>query len=193
MKEHISLSAAACCLLAAASAFAEGSVGLSSSFERVETISHTTLKTTTDGVEQTSNSWRAGLGTGGVASYSVPRVGVEYSFESGLSLGAAVSFIVSFSDKISPNVWLLEPRVGYQFEFSDAWILWPRLGLTLHEVEGPDISHSALSLDVPLMRFNNPLGSFTVGPFLDIGLGGGNGATDQTLTEFGLGMGFQLR
>jgi hypothetical protein len=104
-----------------------------------------------------------------------------------------VSFIVSFSDKISPNVWLLEPRVGYQFEFSDAWILWPRLGLTLHQVEGPDITHSALSLDVPLMRFNNSLGSVTLGPYLDIGLGGGNDATDQTLTELGLGIGFQLR
>lgn len=192
MKKHSSLFIAACCLLATTPALAARSVGFTSGFERIETISHTTLKTTTDGVEQTTSSWRAGLGTGGVASYSVPRVSLEYAWESGLSAGFAASFIVSFSDKISPNVYLLEPRVGYQFEFANGLVIWPRLGLTLHDVVGPDVTHTALSLDVPLMRFGNPLGAFTVGPYLDIGLGGGNGDTDQTLTEFGLGIGFQF-
>lgn len=192
MKKHITLSTAACCLLAAAPALAERSVGFTSGFERVESISHSTITTTTEGVEQKTNSWRAGLGTGGVASYSVPRVSLEYAWDSGLSFGFCASFVVSFSDKISPNVYLLEPRVGYQFELANGLVIWPRLGLTLHDVVGPDLTHTALSLDVPMMRFGNELGSFTIGPFVDIGLGGGNDDVEQTLTEFGLGIGFQF-
>jgi len=190
MKSQVSLSAASCCLLVAAPALAIRPVGITTGFERIETLSHSTVSTTLAGVEQTSNIWRAGLGTNGGYSYSVPRVSLEYAWESGLSIGFCAGAMVSWRTKTGPNIYVIEPRVGYYFELGNLG-LWPRLGLTLHDLRGPDATHTALTLEVPLMTFKNPIGSFTVGPFLDLGLAGSQGDADQSVTEVGLGLGFQ--
>ncbi|MEO8183594.1 MAG: hypothetical protein ABI895_32585, partial [Deltaproteobacteria bacterium] len=192
MKARISMSVAPCCLLAAAPAFAARPVGLVTGFERLESISHSTVSTTVAGVEQKSNAWRAGLGTGGGSSYSVPRATLEYAWESGLSIGASAGFMVSWKKRSGPNIYVLEPRVGYYFDLGEDLVLWPRVGLTLHELLGPDATHGALTLEVPLMAFRHELGSMTVGPFLDLGLGGSQGDADQSVTELGLALGFQF-
>jgi hypothetical protein len=192
MKSRVSLSAASCCLLAAAPALATRPAGISTGFERLESISHSTVSTTLAGVERESSTWRAGMGTGGGTSYSVPRVSLEYSWESGLSIGFCAGFMASWKTKTGPDVYVLEPRVGYSLELGNDLVIWPRVGLTLHDVTGPDASHTALTLEVPLMTFRGQIGSATVGPFLDLGLGGSQGDADQSLTEFGLGVGFQF-
>ena len=197
MKSTIALSAASCCLLAAAPALANPPAGVVSGFERLESVSYLTVSTTVAGVEQKSHEWRAGLGTGGGYSYSMPRATLEYVWESGLSIGLCVGIQWSWSkSKVSTNAELLEPRVGYYLELGNGIGLWPRLGLTLRDLKGPavlDASHTALTLEVPLMSFRNPIGSMTLGPFLDLGLGGGKGDVDQSVTELGLALGFQFR
>jgi hypothetical protein len=85
--------------------------------------------------EQTTSFWRAGLGTNG-SGYSIPRVSLDYSWESGLT---------------------------------------------------------ALSLDLPLLSHDDgSFGSVSLGPYVDIGLGGSAGDADQTMSEFGGTFGVQL-
>ena len=192
MNLQISLSVTLGCLLAATPALAEAPAGLTTGFERIETLSYVRATTTLAGVEQTASSWRAGLGTNGGNGYSIPRVSLEYGWESGLSVGMAVGFTFSWKDKVGPDASVIEPRVGYFLALTDDILLWPRLGLTIHELTSPDASHTALSLDLPFLSRLHDLGSITFGPYVDVGLGGSAGDADQTLTEFGLGIGFQF-
>ena len=189
---------AACCLLATSTALATPPVGVTTSFERIESVSYSTVSTTVAGVEQTSSEWRVGLGTGGGYSYSMPRTTLEYAWQSGLSVGFCIGLSLSWSKtKVSTNASLIEPRIGYIFELGSDVLFWPRLGLTLRELKGPavlDASHTALTLELPFMLMpGQQLGSPTVGPFLDLGLGGGKDDVDQKVSEFGLAVGFQFR
>ncbi|MEY2931985.1 MAG: hypothetical protein RL033_2734 [Pseudomonadota bacterium] len=192
MKLAISLTTATCCLLAAAPALAKAPSGFVTGFERIESISYVQAKTTLAGVEQTSSSWRAGMGTNAGNGYSIPRISLEYSWELGLSVGVAIGFTFSWKDKVAPDAEVFEPRVGYSVELTDDLLLWPRLGLTIHDLTNPDATHTALSVTLPVLSRQHDLGSMNFGPYVDVGLGGSAGDADQKLTEFGIAIGFQL-
>jgi hypothetical protein len=180
-------------LLAALPVAAQAPVGVTSSLERFESFSHVRVTTKLDGQETTASTWRAGMGTNAGTGYSIPRVGLDYAWDSGLSVGLAVAFVFTFEDKLGTDANLLVPRLGYALKLTDTLLLWPRLGLSIHDLTGPDASHTALSLDVPfLYHTGGALGSLTLGPYLDLGLGGSGEDADQTMSEFGAAIGFQF-
>src|SRR5689334_21415912 len=169
MKSLLSIYTAAGSLLLAAPALASAPSGWTSGFERLLTTSYVSKSTKLDGVKTTSSEFRFGLGTVGGDTYSLPRITLEYAWESGLSLGFAVSVLWSHAKapdgtKGWTNVSVTEPRAGFYFALGNDFALWPRLGITWLDVDGPghgnDYAHTALTAELPLVRFRNPLLSY---------------------------------
>jgi hypothetical protein len=124
--------------------------------------------------------------------FSFPRVGGDYFVIDGLSLGGSLGvFTMSgeFENEVmgetqdgdtgSVNGFLLAPRVGYAFMFSDTFGIWPRGGITFlhagYEAEDNDEGSSsvwALTIEAPLVIAPLPHVAFTVGPTLDLGVTG---------------------
>jgi hypothetical protein len=131
------------------------------------------------------------------SNYSFARVGVDVFPIQGLSLGAALGYVsISTSSKAEANGMSVEndgptlngfvfaPRVGYAFMFMDMVGIWPRAGITYVHVGSSfeqngnssesSENHLAFTLEVPLVIAPSPNAAITVGPTLDLGIGGGS-------------------
>lgn len=147
------------------------------------------------------------LGMSGVTPSSVPRVAGDFFVIDSLSVGGSVAY---FSDAPSrdpelpggaspdsTNGFLLNPRVGYAYVLDETFAIWPRLGFMYAHSSTGDASSSRTNLTIDAMLTISPVEHviFSVGPMLDLGLGGSadqsNGAGETTsvdtkLTSYGL-------
>jgi hypothetical protein len=192
----------------AADAFGHaGTVAISA--ERLFGIVSSSDKETVDGQPgelteyATSISLLSNSSGGSTTNYSFARVGVDVFAIDGLSFGAAVGFVtVSTSSKREANGvsleedgptasgFVLAPRVGYAYMFTELLGIWPRAGITyVHagasiERNGDSAEFSenqlALTLEVPLVIAPSPHAAITVGPTLDFGISGGTETTTTT-------------
>jgi hypothetical protein len=94
----------------------------------------------------------AGFGSG-AAPVTAPRIGVDYIFASGLSLGVAgvamySSASGSGSTDVSTSVYGIGPRVGYRLQLSKHVDITPRVGVI---VSGDTVSVSAASQSILLV------------------------------------------
>lgn len=167
----------------------------------------------------TTNNF-AFLGQGDVLSeFTWPRVSFDYTIIDGLTLGGSLAFWTqsgevetetpfgsASDDTPSQTRFLLAPRVGYIFMFSEHVGIWPRGGFSFFtgSTEDPetdaDISRSGFgfNVDIPFVFVPLPHTAIYVGPAFDVSLGAGGeidpGSIDYDLSilDFGIygGLGF---
>ena len=163
--------------------------------ERLTGFSHSWQSTEDDTATRTTsfnNFSLLGMPLGGLGTaYSFPRVGVDYFPIDGLSIGGSLTYThLGSSYKVDPdmgptvessgslNVFLIAPRVGYAFMFTDSIGLWPRGGITyIRSSSSSDDNDSAsvasqfaFSVEAPFLFAPARNVAFTVGPTIDLGL-----------------------
>ena len=179
----------------------------------------TTVKDDSGSEVTTTLSGFSLLGNYPLAMYSLPRLSVDFLPTNGLTIGGSVMYAyVSGSieaegydeDIASQNIFLIGPRVGYAYMFSDNVGIWPRAGVSYvtiwSEDEAPDPmtgdtttvedsqSETAINLDVMLVLSPAEHVGLTVGPTVDIGLGGtskteiGSSSSEVDVSTFGFGV-----
>ncbi len=220
MKRPFSCALGAAALLASSSAWAQ-TYGTSAfgtkhqlviSAERLFGFYHDSATTTTNNVDNTVKTDSFSLLSSPIPlqgqaiwSYGSPRVAGDFFVIDHLSVGGSLGYShISLSQPAGPNMsfsisgdsWLLAPRVGYSYAFSDLVGIWPRAGFTYRTVSGGNASaHDlALTLEVPFVFTVIPHVAFWGGPTLDLGLSGSQdtpvGAFTQThdfnATEIGI-------
>lgn len=158
------------------------------------------------------------LAVGGVINpYSMPKVGFDYFVIDGLTIGGSLVYASTshtatrelpvvggtVSNDTTGSAFVLAPRVGYAYMFSDVVGIWPRGGFTYHHQSAEDdgsgakvsLDGFALSVDAPFVISPVEHFGFLVGPGLDLGLSGSaetsapntpTVSTDAKLTGFGL-------
>jgi len=162
-----------------------------------------------------------------VPVYSAPQLGLDYVFGPGITVGGSVGYlhrgssreqtavnnVVTSRDMPSGHAFLFHPRGGYVFDFTPLLSVWARGGITYFfaSSEGTNatgttttrvsVNGFALTLDPSLVITPLPHLGVTVGPMLDLPLGGGattettNGAVTVStgasfkVTNFGLSAG----
>lgn len=154
------------------------------------------------------------LGQGDVVTpmFSNPRISFDYTVIDGLTLGGSLSFWTQSgeaeteapfgtlqSDLPSSTLFVLAPRIGYIFMFSEHVGIWPRGGFSFFVGEneaffGEDSSLSGFAFDVevPFAFVPLPHTAIFVGPAFDatITAGGeidpGNTDYDLSVLDFGI-------
>ena len=139
----------------------------------------------------------------GVASgYGWPRIGIDAFVTHGLSVGGALGFFyLSDQDEDSTTGFLLAPRIGYALPVGPRVAIWPRAGMTYwHISNNPSASDAessssavAVTVEVPVTILLAPRVAFTIGPTVDVGVGGSTSASlggtsvsaDQRYTDIG--------
>lgn len=150
---------------------------------------------TAPGQQTTTESTSVSLGSesgAGFRGYSAARLAIDYLVASGLTLGGALGYQsvnIGDDDDDDADWWLLMGRIGYLASIGDGVGIWPRGGLThtSFDARGASVTATAISVEAPLIIY--ALGrrvGFEIMPHADIGIAGGTGNLDRTLTEFGL-------
>lgn len=183
------------------------------SAERLTGFVHTRMTTSVGGQSMSDSATTLtllGNPLGLVASgYAWPRIALDGFVAENVSLGAAVTFFHVSPEEGSSTGVVLAPRVGYSARLSPRVAIWPRLGFTYARVSSSNDTVNlsskqslfALTVEAPIVISVVPQGAITVGPTLDLGLGGsrsqtvgGGGETsiDQKFTDFGIQAGLLL-
>jgi hypothetical protein len=144
--------------------------------------------------------------------FVAPRIGFDYFVIDGLSIGGALGYtsdevdgdetlgnVNGDLDRVKTSGWLIAPRVGYCFMFSDTVGIWPRGGFTYaagkEETEPPgnqpdsklEFTLLDLTLEGMLVVTPVPHVGFMVGPTIDLAVAGSGesnqGNTSQDLDE----------
>ncbi len=165
----------------------------------------------TSDVSATGFSLGASRGSLSTASYSNPRVAVDFILPMGLSFGGAFGVatqsieqetgVLGTQVEWNSTALIFAPRVGYMLGFNEHFGVWPRAGFTylsysteLGDSESSS-SLSAMTFEAPLVLMPNKFFGFTATPALDLGVGGsqensGPGADpDISMTEFSFTLG----
>lgn len=139
---------------------------------------------------------------GAVSGYGWPRIGIDAFVTNGLSVGGALGFFyLSNQNDTASTGFLLAPRIGYAVPVGPSVAIWPRAGVTYWHISnnpsgtGTDTSSSAVAvtIEVPVTILLAPRVAFTIGPAVDIGVGGSTSASvggasvsaDQKYTDIG--------
>jgi hypothetical protein len=146
-----------------------------------------------------------------ITIYNVPRFAFDYTVWRHLTVGGSVWLYFqagnsnTHSEPGTPDVttdqpkvtfWGLAPRVGWILHLSDLFAFWPRGGISFNDSSSgvtrhmgnvsidSSTSYTQWALDLEPMFAITPLphGAFTVGPVLDIPLGGTFSRTDNGMT-----------
>lgn len=108
--------------------------------------------------------------------YTSARLGIDGFIIDHLSLGGSLAFWVEEIDQPGPGDdditgFFIYPRVGYAINFTDAFGLWLRGGISFWDIENTDdevdLTFEAAFFATPVDNFG-----FTFGPTMDIGLTG---------------------
>lgn len=104
------------------------------------------------------------------SKYGIARGSIDYFVIDHLSLGGSLG--ISTND--SQTNFLLAPRIGGAWMFSDVVGLWPRGGFTYLSESDHDwhTSRFALTLEAALILSPTEHFAFTLGPAFDVGIGG---------------------
>jgi hypothetical protein len=153
---------------------------------------------------------QSGSGTLNAPVYSIPRLAFDFALIPSLTLGGALGYLHQSSsheqtnnngstttvDLPSTNAILINPRVGYIFDFTPLLSLWARGGFTYHWVKSEGTNQQgntafttkvssdglALTIDPQLVITPVPHFGITVGPMFDIPLTGSTkGETTGTI------------
>lgn len=155
-----------------------------------------------------------GFGYAALNVYSLPRIGIDYLVTDGLSVGGSIIYASASNTHKEPggqnvdtsgNAFIINPRVGYAYMFSEVAGIWPRGGITYHyqkvEDENGDsasLDGLAFSVDAPVIISPVEHFAFLIGPAFDIGITGSlktvarggpftiSDTNDATLTGFGV-------
>jgi hypothetical protein len=133
--------------------------------------------------------------------YNLPRLGFDYTIIPNLTIGgeAIAWFTLGGSTQANNapsnpvpggNVFGIAPRVGYIFNLSDVFAIWPRLGVSYYDANysfqdlvqnrcNDTANANLFGLDVDPVLTISPVQhfAFTAGPTLDWGFTGGNTST----------------
>jgi hypothetical protein len=181
---------AAAALLCASTALAQPPAHWSVGVERLFGISHTWSSTDAGGPSQTT-SVGIGLAYQAPPGYDTARVGADYLFELGLSLGGAVGYATfhreNENEDVRQDYWVVAPRAGWLFQLQPSLALWPRAGLTLlMPGRQPSGDQAAVTLELPVVWLlsGTPVG-LSAAPHLELGLA----STEGKVSEVGLSFG----
>ncbi len=175
------------------------------SAERLFGYVHASRTQTVAGMETTASQDYFTLLTnpiGALSGYGWPRIGIDAFVINGLSVGGALGFFyLSDQDEDSATGFLLAPRIGYALAVAPRVSIWPRAGVTYWHISnnpsgtGTDTSSSAVAVtvEVPITILLAPRVGFTIGPTVDVGVGGSTSASvggtsvsaDQKYTDIG--------
>jgi hypothetical protein len=140
------------------------------------------------------------------STYSMPRVAFDGFAIDGLSLGASASFFSSSlpsangTNSTSFMGFMLTPRIGYALPLSRVVALWPRAGLTYLSLTSSSSaamstsstsSRYALTIEAPFTFVLAEHMAATVGPTLDLGLGGSQQSGTTSVDSKGTDLGVQ--
>lgn len=154
-----------------------------------------------------SNNAGVAYGAGNGTFYNIPRLGFDYTIIPNLTLGGEVIawFTLGGSTSLSGpavgngsqgnaggNAFGIAPRIGYIFNLSDVFAIWPRGGLSYYDanysLQNPqfracnDTANANLfGLDIDPVLTISPVEhfAFMAGPTLDWGFTGGASATQD--------------
>lgn len=193
--------------------------GLTLGVERVFGFVAASSTTETDNLTVRDSVSGISLGSAALSSssiqpfYTIPRVGLDYLLDSGLSFGGAFGIgsmgaeteretgAVTVTTRADATTFLFAPRVGYLIGLNEQFGIWPRGGFTYvtnsFEVGDDDasIAFGALTIEAPLVFTPTKAYGFVATPALDLGVAGSQEANgdefdgDMSLTEFGLTLG----
>jgi len=147
-----------------------------------------------------SNAAGAAFIAGNPTVYNIPRLGFDYTIIKGLTLGGEViafftlggsaSFNNASQSTPGGNAFGIAPRVGYIFNLSDVFAIWPRGGLSYYDMNyslvnatfnrcNNTANANVFGLDIDPVFTISPVQhfAFEVGPTLDWGFTGGASAT----------------
>lgn len=190
----------AAALLCASTALAEPPAHWSIGVERLFGVNHTWRSADASGPTQTTS---AGIGLAYQApqGYDTARVGADYLFELGLSLGTALGYasfaLENETRDVRQDYWLIAPRVGWLFQPQPSLAFWPRAGLTLlMPGRQPSSDQAAVTFELPVVwrLSDTPIG-LSATPHLDLGFSPGQDAifglvsTEGHVSEVGLSLG----
>jgi hypothetical protein len=118
--------------------------------------------------------------------YLEARLGFDVFVVRQLSIGAAFAYWSwDHARGGSPSGYLIEPRIGYAFQFGRSFGFWPRGGVTIRNVDHDDevaLTIEGLFWAAPATHF-----AFIFGPTLDVGVAGrGNEATSIGVLSAGI-------
>ena len=129
----------------------------------------------------------------GINPFASPRVGIDYFLTDAISVGGGVSYASGSSENTddltaattgrSVSALGLQLRGGYGLSFTPLFALWPRGGLSLvsmsaeETLNGTPIAEGSYTLydftvEVPVMISPVANFGFSIGPVVDLGLGG---------------------
>jgi hypothetical protein len=188
-------------LLCASTALAEPPARWSVGVERLFGVSHTWSSVDAGGPSLTTTSVGIGLAYLDHPGYDTPRIGADYLFELGLTLGTALgyaTFEIDYEERnVTQDYWVVAPRVGWRLQPQPSLMIWPRAGLTLL-MPGrlPSGDQAAVTLEVPVFWLlpGTPIG-LSATPHLDLGFSPGRDAffglvsTEGKVSELGLSFG----
>ncbi len=187
---------------------------LSISLERAFGFSYFKESTSVGGVEQSHESATAFslFGAPPVASTSIftfPRIGIDASLGSGVTVGTALGFDYGSLNQASAGTtnpsdsfwaFVIAPRVGYAARLSPGVVFWPRAGVSFYYASlspgaaATDISLKmfAATVDAPFVVTVAPHVALSFGPTFDITFNGSasaggtyGGSADVSVMEIG--------
>ena len=190
----LALSVLVCCALSARAAHAEelpSRQNLVFSAERLFGFYIDNVTRELNGVDDTTHHTVLGLGwSASPTPLSLPRLGIDYFINNGLTLGGNIGFVSATTDGNTVTGFLIGARVGYAVRLGHSVTLWPRGGIsyTALEPEGNQAGSKmfALSFDVPFAIAPTEGFAFLLGPTLDLGIAGERGDVDASELLFGL-------
>jgi len=114
--------------------------------------------------------------TGGNTTFLL-RPAVDYFIIPNVTVGAVIGFSTE-SGRFATTTISLGVRAGVNFNLTDKFSLWPTAGFSFFHTDtsdgGPSSSHWAFNLFAPFLFHVAPHFFLGAGPFLDVGLSGGD-------------------
>jgi hypothetical protein len=143
---------------------------------------------------------------GNPTAYNIPRLGFDYTIIPNLTiggeviafftLGGSVNFNNASQGSAGGNAFGIAPRVGYIFNLSDVFAIWPRAGFSYYDanysLQNPTFTAcnntanaNLFGLDIDPVVTISPVQhfAFMAGPTLDWGFTGGASATTPTAPD----------
>ena len=190
--------------LCTSTALAEPAPHWSVGIERFFGIGHSWGSADTGGEDQATTSVSVGLAYLDHRGYDTPRIGADYIFDLGVSVGTAFGFATYRQENEDAerreSYWLFAPRVGWFLPVHPSLALWPRAGLTLlTSGQEPHGDHTAITLELPIIwQAAGSAVGFSATPHLELGYSPGNDAvfglvsTTGTASAVGVSFGVNL-